>query len=270
MGFFKAFIRVVKSLAVIEDKYGWTNPFDSVTIIREPLIEAKDKNEVKEILLSKYPQFFPKDKVYQRETKDEAQFFYVVIFPLYEYEKILIEEGEWKCSQCGQVHENKYVSKPRIDERLLGSDVMFCSSDDDVCYENFKKEKWNNVEFPDDEYYITKESPIYIYKCTEKATDKCYVGKTRNAPFFRWWNHLTKSYSPFGLYLRETKLSDWTFEVLEELPSNIEDSQVNKVESEYMLKFNSIKNGFNSVISNKEVLNNNINQIDIFVLIENR
>ena len=40
--FFKAFIRVVKSIA-FNDYCG----FDTVEVIREPLIEAKDKNEVK-------------------------------------------------------------------------------------------------------------------------------------------------------------------------------------------------------------------------------
>jgi hypothetical protein len=54
--------------------------------------------------------------------------------------------------------------------------------------------------------------------------------------------------------LRTTKLSDWTFEVLEELPSNILDTEVFKKESEYINKFNSINNGFNSVISNKSLV----------------
>ncbi|MEK6883893.1 MAG: hypothetical protein AABY22_29960, partial [Nanoarchaeota archaeon] len=107
-------------------------------------------------------------------------------------------------------------SKPRVNEKLFGSEIMFCRSDDDICIVKYKKEKYKNVEFADDECFIKVDSPNYIYKCTEKATGKCYVGKTRNAPFFRWWNHLTHSSSPFGIYLRQTKLSDWAFEVLEE------------------------------------------------------
>lgn len=246
---FKAFIRVVKSIA-FQDNFG----FDTVEILREPLIEAKDKVEVKKYLLDKYPQFFQNGKVYEKETKDKAQFFYVVIFPLYEWEKRLIEEGEWVCSGCGQVHENKYISKPRRNERLFGADVMFCKSEEDICLERYKKDKYKNIDFPDDEYHVRVDSPNYIYKCTEKATGKCYIGKTRNAPFFRWWNHLTHSSSPFGLYLRQTKLSDWVFEVLEELPSNTPDSEIFRIESEYMAKFNSIENGFNSVVSNKSVV----------------
>lgn len=248
--YFKAFIRVVKSIA-FNDYSG----FNKVEIVREPLILAKDKNEVKAILLDKYPQFFQNNNVYEKETKDKAQFFYVVIYPLFDYEKNQIEEGEWVCASCGQIHENKYISKPQTNDRMFGSDVLFCKSDDDICMQNYMNDKYKNVEFPDDRNYIKSDTPNYIYKCTEKDTCKCYVGKTKNAPFFRWWNHLTHSSSKFGIYLRQTKLSNWTFEVLEELPSNMLDSEVFRIESEYIRKFDSINNGFNTVISNKNVKN---------------
>lgn len=117
---FKAFIRVVKSLTS-----NWGETFGSVDVVREPFIEAKDKSEVKKILLEKYPQFFQNGMVYEKETKDKAQFFYVVIYPLYEYEKKQIDEGQWVCSSCGNVHENKYVSRPRTNEKLFGSDKLF-------------------------------------------------------------------------------------------------------------------------------------------------
>jgi hypothetical protein len=258
--FFKAFIRVVKSIA-FKDPNEYMG-VDTVEVLREPLIEAKDKAEVKAILLEKYPQFFQNGKVYEKETKDQAQFFYVVIFPLYQHEIELIKEGKWKCDYCGHIHENKYFSRPLASRKFDGK--IFCGSDyktgNDIvsepdCYERWKKEvAFKDVDLPDDLNYINVDSLNYIYKITEKATGKCYVGKTRNAPFFRWWNHLKHSSSPFGIYLQTTKLSDWTFEVLEELPSNILDTEVFKKESEYINKFNSINNGFNSVISNKSVV----------------
>lgn len=248
MQYFKAFIRVVKSISLNNE----FNSFDSVNIIREPLIEAKDKNHVKKILLAKYPQFFPKDKIYQRETKDQAQFFYVVIYPLYNYELDQVKEGNWSCSSCGQIHENKYVSRPRKDPRLFGENILLCGSGEDTCYKNFLSKKHEGIEFPDDLNFVKHTSPIYIYKCTEKSSGKCYIGKTKNEPFFRWWNHLSKSQSPFGKYLRKSKLSEWCFEVIDELPYNTSNSEVLKVESRYILEFDSIKNGFNSVISSKK------------------
>lgn len=268
---YKAFIRVVKSIAFKESNEYMG--FNTVEIIREPLIEAKDKSEVKAILLEKYPQFFQNGDVYEKETKnDRAQFFYVVIFPLYQHEIELIKEGEWKCDYCGHIHKNKYISRPLTSRKFDGK--VFCGNDyktgNDIvsepdCYENWKKEvAFKNIDLPDDLDYINVDSLNYIYKITEKTSGKCYVGKTRNAPFFRWWNHLKHSKSPFGIYLRQTKLSQWTFEVLEELPSNISDSDVFRIESEYITKFDSINNGFNSLISNKSTFSNNTTQINLF------
>ena len=247
---FKAFIRVVKSIAS-RDEY-FTGGFDTVEVIREPLIIAKDKAEVKAILLEKYPHFFQNNKVYEKETKDQAQFFYVVIFPLYNHEIELINEGEWECEYCKQKYENKYLHRPVKSKKFEGK--LFCNteSEESTCYEKWKIKHFSSSDLPDDLAYISEKSPTYIYKCTEKSTGKCYIGKTRNAPFFRWWNHLTHSSSPFGIYLRQTKLSEWTFEVLEELPSNISDSEVFKIESKYILLYDSINQGFNSVISSKQ------------------
>jgi len=248
--YFKAFIRTVKTIDV--ETRG--DDLEHSNIIREPLILASDKKEVKAILLEKYPQFFQKNKVYEKGTKDNAQFFYVVIFELYNHEKQLIEEGGWRCNECGQIHKNKYEYKPMINEKLFGADKLFCGFD---CFEKYKQKHFKDLTmFEGENYYVKKESPNYIYKITEKLTNRCYIGKTRNEPFFRWWNHLSKSSSPFGLYLRKTKLSEWTFEVIEVLPSNIEDKQVFEIESKYIVEFDAINNGFNALISNKSAVLN--------------
>lgn len=253
MPLYKALIRVVKS----KSEHNPDTGYGVVDVLREPVIEAKDKQEVKNILLGKYPQFFPEGKVFEKETKQPNQFFYALIFPLYAFEIKHIEQGEWTCAYCGQVHENKYVSKPVKNARLFGEDVLFCPSDDNVCITEYKKERYKDVQFADDDHYLKADSPNYIYKCTEKATGKCYVGKTRNEPFFRWWNHLKHNQSPFGIYLRQTKLSDWQFEVLEELPANTLPAEILRIESMYISKFDSINKGFNQVISNKNIVYRN-------------
>ncbi len=167
MPLFKAFIRVVKSIGTESRSYfGGDNE-----VVRVPVIDALDKTAVKEYLKTEYPQFFQNGKVYEKETKDAAQFFYVVIFPLYAWEIDQINEGQWVCASCGQVHENKYVSRPRYSERLFGKDILFCQSGDngEHCLNEYKKEKYKDVDFPDDDNYINKDCPNYIYKCTEKA-----------------------------------------------------------------------------------------------------
>lgn len=259
MALFKAFIRVVKSVSDNSNPYSFT----SKDVIREPIIEVSNKDEVKQFLLEKYPQFFINGKVYERETKDQAQFFYVVIYPLYNHEVNQILEGEWICHQCGQIHDNKYVSRPMYNERLFPG-KLFCRSEDDICLQKFKEEFYRGIELPDDESFIKKDSPNYIYKITEKSSGKSYVGKTRNAPFFRWWNHLTHSSSPFGTYLRSTSLMDWNFEVLAVLPFELSNTDVLRIESEFIIKFNCIDNGFNSLISNKSVLIEPVNQTNLF------
>jgi hypothetical protein len=249
---FKAIIKVVKSIT-IESHYG----FDTVEVIREPYILANNKKEVKKILLEKHPQFFQNQKIYEKETKDQAQFFYVLIYELQQSEIKLIQEGSWSCDYCGQIHDNKYLHRPLISKKFLGK--MFCSNNsyrenniEVDCYERWQQEiAFKDRDLMDDLNYVKIDSPNYIYKITEKATNKSYIGKTRNAPFFRWWNHLKHSQSPFGKYLQTTKLSDWSFEVLEELPSNIIDSEILKIESSYIQLYDSIQNGFNSIISCK-------------------
>lgn len=252
MNYFKALIRVVKSLN--DDGY---YHFGSKTMVEESLIKAENKAEVKVYLLNKYPQFFQNNKVYEKETKDKAQFFYVLIYPLSQYELDLVNSGEWACDSCGQIHENRYVNKPIISKKLF-PDKLFCRDLEHSghCLEKFKCEYYSKygLDMPDNESYIRNDSPNYIYKITEKATGKCYIGKTRNEPFFRWWDHLKHSKSPFGLYLRDTKISDWTFEVLEILPPATKDTEVFDVESKYIVIHNSIENGFNTIISKKQIL----------------
>ncbi len=257
---FKAYIRVVKSLN-LENRY---NTFDSVTVLVEKLIYAKDKKHVKEILIEKYPQFFPDNKIYEKETKDKAQFFYVLIYKLSNYEIDDLNSESWICHGCGQVHENKYIARPKIYSKI-GDQYLFCPSNDYYHPEPYDPDNANRClklfqgkigesEFPDDMNYVKVDSLNYIYKVTEKETGRCYIGKTKNEPFFRWWNHLRHSRSPFGVYLRSTTLDKWTFEVLEILPAIYSNSEVLAIESEYIKKYDSIENGFNTLISNKSVL----------------
>ena len=273
---FKAFIKIVKS------KQPHDMSFIDATIIYEKLIYAKDKKDVKKILMERYPQFFPENKVYEKESvKNPNQIFYVLIYPLREFEIILMNEGEWVCSGCGQKYENKYLNPPK-NYTKIGKDYNFCNYyekgrdpniDPDICLNLFKgKVEENGIEPPDNMMFVNSDSCSYIYKVTEKATGKSYIGKTKNAPFFRWWEHLKHSRSPFGLHLRNTDLKEWTFEVLETLQPYIKEKEILRIESEYILKYDSINNGYNSVISNKDagIINSINEEVDLEVLATKR
>lgn len=265
---FKAFIKIVKS------KQPSDMNFMDATIIYEKLIYAKDKKEVKKILIEQYPQFFPDNKVYEKESgKNPDQIFYVLIYPLREYEISLMNEGEWVCSGCGQKYENRYLHPPKHYSKM-GDKYEFCNYyekgrdpliDHDICLKLFKgKIEENGIEPPDNMFFVTNDSCSYIYKVTEKATGKSYIGKTKNAPFFRWWEHLKHSRSPFGLHLRNTDLKEWTFEVLETIEPYVKEKDVLRIESEYILKYDSINNGYNTIISNKdaEIINTINDEVD--------
>lgn len=273
---FKAFIKIVKS------KQPHDMSFIDATIIYEKLIYAKDKKDVKKILMERYPQFFPENKVYEKESvKNPNQIFYVLIYPLREFEIILMNEGEWVCSGCGQKYENKYLNPPK-NYTKIGKDYNFCNYyekgrdpniDPDICLNLFKgKVEENGIEPPDNMMFVSSDSCSYIYKVTEKATGKSYIGKTKNAPFFRWWEHLKHSRSPFGLHLRNTDLKEWTFEVLETLQPYVKEKEILRIESEYILKYDSINNGYNSVISNKDagIINSINEEVDLEVLATKR
>lgn len=253
---FKAFIKIVKS------KQPHDMSFIKATLVYEKLIYAKDKKDVKRILIEQYPQFYPDKKVLEKENiKNPDQIIYTLIYPLREYEIKLIEDGEWTCCGCGQKYENRYLNPPKHYSKL-GANYDFCNYyekgrdpniDPDICLNLFKgKVEANGVEPPDNMIFVKIDSCSYIYKVTEKATGKSYIGKTKNAPFFRWWEHLKHSRSPFGLHLRNTDLKEWTFEVLETLQPYVKEKDILRIESEYILKYDSINNGYNSIISNKD------------------
>ncbi len=97
-----------------------------------------------------------------------------------------------------------------------------------------------------------------IYKITNKETGMCYVGQTKQAFTFRWYQHF---YQPsdvkFHTAICEFPITAWIFEVIEkiDIPEDIKYDKTairqlicNK-EMEYVKKFDSIKNGYNSVKS---------------------
>jgi hypothetical protein len=55
--YFKAFIRVVKSLSRDKRDSNFLDYFGYENIVEERLVEAKDKKGVLDFLLNKYPQF---------------------------------------------------------------------------------------------------------------------------------------------------------------------------------------------------------------------
>lgn len=213
-------------------------------------IESKEK--VKEKLLECFPTLFPDNKVLQkRSKKNTEQITYCTIFELDSYwNNYWLEEIE--CPICKTKTEKwKYKTLTNF---YGGSYLSQCCSV--KCSEELTEQlkETQKKEDQDKIYLYNNRDFWYIYKITEKDTNKSYIGMTGREVVWRWWDHFTKSQQEFGCYLRKKGIEHFTFEIIEKLPKeNCDKRDMEKKESQYILKYDTIKNGFNTNISNIEV-----------------
>jgi group I intron endonuclease len=88
---------------------------------------------------------------------------------------------------------------------------------------------------------------MHIYKFTHLESGRCYIGQTIQDPNHRRLEHISGSRTSNRTYhfhnaLRKYGVDAFSFEVIAEACSM---EELNNLEEEYVLKFNSIENGFN-------------------------
>ena len=182
----------------------------------------KTKKEVLAMLKEDFPEYFH-DKVPQRTSNGE--FFYCTIF---KYDSIWKEtwEQEYTCCYCN--------GSPRTKLFLANNDIHYreyyccseCRDKDDE-----RKRLGDNARFNID-------GVGYIYKITYKPTGQVYIGKTKNHPIWRWWQHIkARGDSRFYKIMAKSEISDWQFECLEVL-KEITDKELYDLEHNYIKKFN--------------------------------
>lgn len=199
------------------------------------ICDKESKREAINQILKNHVNFFPDGKLFQK--RKDGQFVYVNIFELTGY-----WENHWteliECPNCGK-------EATRIERKNYGVYERFCS-------ESCREEYIQLVPLEsDDRIHIRGIS--YIYRITQKSTNMSYIGKTVNHPIWRWWQHLkANTGTKFHEELKDIPLNDLTFEVLEVLTEK-NNAEILEIESKYILKFDTINSGFNSVISNKQV-----------------
>lgn len=89
-----------------------------------------------------------------------------------------------------------------------------------------------------------------IYKITQISTNKSYIGQTQRSFTLRWWEHIKRGNSEkFHSVLQNTPISDWTFQVLEELPLNEKNEVILERETFWINEYNAIEEGFNHHVS---------------------
>lgn len=96
---------------------------------------------------------------------------------------------------------------------------------------------------PDDPYG-NKSIPC-IYRITNKRTKMVYIGQTTQAFTLRWWQHIKwgESGCKFHQAMRNSELTDWTFEVLEVCKAE----ELDQREAYHIAAHDSVERGYNSL-----------------------
>jgi len=225
-------------------------------------VEANNSKEAKLIIEEMYGRKFPL-RVLAKDL--ESNEFLLNIKEIKEddiWTKKLFENIE--CKQCKSPF--KIIEKYQAGSKNASRE--FCSSECKNEYNN--KDRVSNLDFRES---IAIHDYV-IYKITNKETGMCYIGQTKQAFTFRWYQHF---YQPkdvkFHDAIMEFPITAWTFEVIEkiDIPEEIKYDKasirtliLNK-ETEYIRKYDCIKNGYNSVksiddgIENTDQVNINFN-----------
>lgn len=211
-------------------------------------VSAKNKKEAKKKIDEEYGRVFPL-RVLTKDL-DSAEFLLSIkeIKKDDHHTKRLFEVHE--CKQCGK--EFKVIEKYQQNSNYKGP--VYCS--DECKATGYELERMQNHEdWQTSEFLIKRNRLPVIYKITNKATGKSYVGKTTQIFTFRWYQHFFCSTgTKFHEEIKNTQLTDWKFEILEQidLPIQIKDmGTCNKFilerERKWINELNTIKEGYNSI-----------------------
>jgi hypothetical protein len=200
-------------------------------------ITAKDRKHAKQLI----------DEMYEHEFK-----LRILNKDLWRHNFLLfiekIDDDNWKarevfeeriCDTCGK--DFRLIDKYRLGNNGGGNN--YCSNECKV--DNYELNR------------IMDESingaPV-IYKISNKKTNKCYIGQTTQVFTLRWYQHFFQgTSSKFHEEVRNSKITDWSFEILEEIKTKktktMDDFKavINERERFYIDKFNSVNNGYNSI-----------------------
>jgi len=157
-------------------------------------------------------------------------------------------------NECKQCHKKfKVIEKYQLNKPSGGT--MFC------CYECGKEfdeiERLKKYSEPTDNISAGIHNPV-IYRINNKITGMSYIGKTRQAFTFRWYQHFFqfKKDTKFYTAIEKSNVTDWIFEVVEtivcpEILKTYEDVDTYILEREtfWINHYDSVRKGYNSVKS---------------------
>ena len=180
-------------------------------IIFQDVFKEDSKEKVKEKIFEKF------GKIPMRKTKDihvGDKYGYIANSSEYWF-NYYHKTFSFKCSYCGKEVTVEGEHKYRDLSNKFGH---YCSLEckNKHLEEMLKIIHENRPWIEKDEHLaIPKEVDVnlvgYIYRITNKKEHKSYIGKTINAPLFRWWQHLKSDSKKF----ERVNITDLLFEVLE-------------------------------------------------------
>lgn len=216
-------------------------------------VEAVDYHDAKNKIDEMYGKKFP-SRVLKKDL--DANEFLLSITPMDRADSYMLRMFEVQKCKCCDI-EFKVIQKYQIGNP--GGGMSYCSSE---CQRSH-----NEIE-----YYRNKEEgngihvPV-IYRIHNKVANKSYIGKTKQAFTFRWYQHIfqPKSDTKFYSEIEKTKITDWIFEVVEiiKMPEHIKtreemDRHILERETFYMKQFDSVRNGYNTAHSISDTNNQSV------------
>lgn len=161
--------------------------------------------------------------------------FFIAIYPSSD-DNYFTKELKRKrvCKACG-VEYTKH-EKDMLHERRYAGREEYCSlkcCNDDSIKSSIEWSIANN-----------KNGAPVVYRISNKATGKCYVGQTRQPFTLRWWQHMQHNDTEkFGDAIKNSKVTDWVFEVVE-VVSDI--ASLDARERHHIELNNAAENGYNT------------------------
>ena len=225
---------------------GRNHPDDSLSFGRwswPPLfsgqVEADTRKDARKQINDLFAEQFP-----CRVAKDDdAQPFLLHIVEMTKKDAYLLALFDTReCQECGR-HFRRIDLYNDTHEPYKGTE--YCSQ---AC-----KDKAYALQkmLSEDDPYGKKSIPC-IYRITNKLTGMVYIGQTKQAFTLRWWQHVKwgSSDCKFHQAIKESEITDWTFEVVEVCSED----KLDQREAYHIAAHDSVFNGYNTAMPNAEAM----------------
>lgn len=223
----------IKGFTCVQKGDEFINPQWAYDVTDTGLVEANSRAEARRIVEETHgAPMVMRSKAEDIGTKHPFLLTIFEIEPDSYWDKYWNERRECEWEGCNNIFT-------KLEQKQNGAYGYCCSEECSKLQEQKRLAEW--VEFNE----ARSKYGGQIYKITNKTTGMCYIGQTTQPFTLRWWQHVAHNGTEkFGGALKRSKITDWTFELLQ---VGIDIDELNEQERYYIRKFDSVANGYNSV-----------------------